>query len=391
MEVALLTAGKDKPYVLGLLSGLIANNVFVDFIGNDEMQHEHIVNNNYVKYYNLRGDQSESASFIKKSMRVLKYYLKLIQYAANSHPKIFHIIWLNKFIYFDCTILNIYYKILGKKLIYTAHNINMKERDGNDSLINRLSLFFMYHIVDHIFVHTNKMKQQLIKDYVVRENKVSVIPFGINNTLPISKINKNEARKKLNLYEEEKVILFFGNIAPYKGLEYLISAIDILVNKYNMLRLLIAGRIKGCETYWESIKGMITKKNLNDVIMIKSEYIPDEEVEVYFNSADVLIIPYKFIFQTGVLFLSYNFGLPAIASDVGSIREDIVEGKTGFICKSEEPEDLAEKIDLYFHSDLYKNLEKNRNKIIEYANEKYSWDKIGKTTCCVYNEVFLKS
>lgn len=119
---------------------------------------------------------------------------------------------------------------------------------------------------------------------------------------------------------------------------------------------------------------------------MKIEYIPDEQVEVFFKSSDVLMLPYKFIYQSGVLFLSYSFGLPVIATDVGSLREEIIEGETGFICKPEDPQDLSEKIDLYFKSELFKNLEKNRKIIKEYANERYSWYKVGEITHGVYKE-----
>jgi glycosyltransferase involved in cell wall biosynthesis len=387
MKISLLTAGKDKPYVLGLLSGLVANNINVDFIGNDEMQTADIVSDEKVNYFNLRGDQRENVRITKKISRVFKYYFKLIKYASKTDIKLFHIIWLNKFIYFDRTFLNIYYKYLGKRLVYTAHNINMRERDGNDNIINRLTLRFMYKILDHIFVHTEKMKLQLINDYNVGENKVTVIPFGINNTVPKTELTRTKARDKVRLDKNEKILLFFGNIAPYKGLEHLITALAHLKEKHDDFMLIIAGRIKDCGAYWESIQHIIDKRSLEDYVIKRIEFIPDEEIEIYFKSADVLILPYKFIFQSGPLFLSYNFGLPVIASDVGSFREDIIEGKTGFICRTEDPQDLSEKIEMYFQSDLFKNLEANREKIIKYANEKYPWEKIGEKTCAVYKNL----
>jgi len=387
MKVSLLTAGKDKPYVLGLLSGLVSQRLDVDFIGNDEMQSVNIVRSKYVNYYNLRGAQNEDAPIKEKISRVLKYYFKLVKYTAQTDSKLFHIQWENKFTFFDRTFLNIYYKILGKTLVFTAHNINAGERDEKDTLMNRLSLKFMYRIVDHIIVHTKKMKLQLINGYHIRESKVTVIPFGINNTVPKSELTTREAKKKLNFEGNEKIILFFGNIAPYKGLKYLILALVNLKQEHNDCRLIIAGQIKNCEAYWENIQRIIEEHDLKDYIIKKIEYIPDEEIEVYCKSADVMILPYNYIFQSGVLFLSYNFGLPVIATDVGSLRKDIVEGKTGFICQPEDPEDLAKKVNLYFHSDLFKNLEANRNKIIKYANKKYSWEKIGEKTYAVYKNL----
>jgi len=93
------------------------------------------------------------------------------------------------------------------------------------------------------------------------------------------------------------------------------------------------------------------------------------------------------VFQSGVLFLGYSFGLPAIAADVGNLKEEIIEGKTGFVFKPRNPSDLARKIDEYFKSELFQNLETRRAQIREYANEQYSWSTVAATTTAVYSEL----
>jgi D-inositol-3-phosphate glycosyltransferase len=331
MKIALLTAGKDPHYALGLLSGLVDQNIHIDFIGNDEMQKNEIVRKLNVTYYNLRGDQSPFASISRKVVRVLKYYLKLLNYAIRTDSQLFHILWLNKFIIFDGIFVNAYYKLLGKKLVFTAHNINIRERDENDHLLNRLFLISMYRLVDHIFVHTEKMKLQLIGDFGVSQDKISTIPFGINNVIPKSVLTRSEAREKLYLSDNDKIILFFGNIAPYKGLEYLIEAFVHVRKQIEGVKLIIAGQIKNCEPYWEHIRGVIKDHNLSEHIVERIEYIPDGEVEIYFKCADLLVLPYRHIFQSGVTFLAYSFGLPVVATEVGSLREEIIEGKTGYL------------------------------------------------------------
>jgi len=387
MKIALLTAGKDPHYALGLLSGLVDHNIHIDFIGNDEMQKDEILRKQNVTYYNLRGNQDPFVPISTKVSRVLKYYLKLLNYAAQTDSQLFHILWLNKFFFFDGIFVNAYYKLLGKKLVFTAHNINIRERDGNDHVLNRLFLTFMYRLVDHIFVHTEKMKSELIGDYGVSQDKISAIPFGINNIIPKSHLTKAAARKNLQLSDKDKIILFFGNIAPYKGLEYLVEAF-VHVRKLNEgVKLIIAGQIKNCEPYWAKIQGIINDHALSEHIVEKIEYIPDNEVEIYFKSADLLVLPYRHIFQSGVAFLAYSFGLPIVATDVGSLSEEIIEGKTGFLCRPDDPADLADKINVYFNSDLFNNLEAERDKIVKYANETYSWENIGEVTYRIYSKL----
>ena len=383
-KISILTGGGDKPYALGLLEALISKGLNVEFIGNDEMSKESVIFHKNVHYLNLRGDQSQDASMVQKVRRILKYYLRLFCYPLKTNAKVFHILWFNKFILFDRTILNLYYKLIGKKLVFTAHNVDEKERDGGNNILNLWSLKMLYGLVDQIFVHTEKMKKRIVDDFSISPKKISVIPFGINNTLPQSNIDKSKSRLRLGLNENDKVMLFFGNIAPYKGLEYAVKALGKLTQSKSDYRLIIAGRIKNCQKYWEDIESYIENHNLKDCILTNTNYIPDEEVEVYFKASDVLLLPYKFIYQSGVLFLSYNFGLPVIATDVGSLREDIIEGKTGLICQGEDPDDMAQKIEHFFNSDLFERNDEIKKLIVAYANEHHSWEKVADRTIRVY-------
>ena len=88
-----------------------------------------------------------------------------------------------------------------------------------------------------------------------------------------------------------------------------------------------------------------------------------------------------------MLFLGYSFGLPAIAADVGSLKNEIVEGETGFVFKPRDSADLARKIGQYFNSELFRNLETRRAEIKAYANEQYSWDKVAAITIAVYSNL----
>jgi glycosyltransferase involved in cell wall biosynthesis len=387
LRIALLTGGGDKPYALGMAAALTSVGIHVDFIGSEDLNVPELLNDPLVNFLNLRGDQRPEASRMAKALRVLSYYVRLIRYAATARPKLFHILWNNKFQFFDRTLLMLYYRMLGKRITLTVHNVNAGKRDLNDSFLNRLSLRIQYNLCHHIFVHTDGMKRELVADFCIPEEKVSVIPFGINNTVPNTSLSCKEAKRQLGVDASDKTLLFFGNIAPYKGLEYLIEAFNELLKRDRSYRLIIVGRPKGSIDYWNKIRGTIDCSGFEDHVLAKIEYVPDETTELYFKAADLLVLPYTHVFQSGVLFLGYSFGLPAIAADVGSLKEEIVEGETGFAFKPRDSSDLAKTIKRYFVSELFSELENRRPKIKEYANERNSWNKVAAITTAVYSDL----
>lgn len=388
LEVALLTGCQDRPYAFGISTALAAKNIRVDVLGSEEVDSPELHTTPNLRFLTVRESQPKRATAVQKASRFLFYYLRLMRYAASTKATIFHILWNNKFEYFDRTLLLLYYKTLGKKIVFTAHNVNQARRDGNDSWLNRLTLKAQYRLTDHIFVHTQKMKAELLADFGVRDEAVSVIPFGINNSLPHTELTSAAAKKKLGIANREKALLFMGRIKSYKGLENLLSAFQQLVSCDPSYRLIIAGeQKKGSEAYCDEILQRIERECKPEQVILKIQFIPDADMELYLKAADVLVLPYKEIFQSGVLFLAYSFGLPVVATDVGSFREEIVEGRTGFLCRPADPADLAKTLAAYFDSELYYCLAQRRPVIEEYANRRYSWDAVGEITRQVYAEL----
>ncbi|MDH5670160.1 MAG: glycosyltransferase family 4 protein [Nitrospira sp.] len=380
----MLTAGRDHPYAFGIATALMARGLSLDIIGGDDLDLPQWRGISHVRFLNLRGDVSEAVSLWKKVSRVLVYYMRLLRYALTSRADVFHILWNNKFETFDRVPLMLYYKFLGKRTVLTVHNVNARERDANDSWFNRVTLRIQYKLADHLFVHTNRMKTELIQQFEVSPHRISVIPFGINNAVPQTELVPHEARRRLGISDRERVLLFFGNIAPYKGLEYLIEAFRLVMDHGKEYRLIIAGRPKNCDEYWGDIRALLERHPYRDHILQRIEFIPDSETEVYFKAADAVVLPYRHIFQSGVLSLGYSMGLPVIATDVGALRDDILENETGFICMPSNTEELANAITTYFASDLYRCLNERRKNIQEFARRRYSWDVVGGITVSVY-------
>lgn len=385
IDVTLLTGGVDRPYACGLAMALLSKNVCLDVIGSDVVDSPEMHSSPNLRFYNLWPARRSKTTLVSKLTRTLRHYASLIRYAAGAKPGVFHILWNSKVQFIDRILLMFYYKLLGKKTVLTAHNVNQGRRDSNDSLFNRITLRIQYQLADHIFVHTQKMKEELIEQFGVSDQSVTVIRYPINDAFPDTALTSSEAKRRLGIAGGQKTILFFGRIKPYKGVEHLLAACrQLMVYDANYL-LIIAGEVqKGNEKYLEELRSAVPSELHRGQIILKTQFIPDEEMELYLKCADILVLPYIEIFQSGVLFLAYTFGLPVIATDVGSFREEIVEGKTGYLCRSSDPVDLAETIKIYFASDLYRNLDARRQEIKDYACVHHSSDTVAELTRNVY-------
>ena len=387
-DIAVLSGGRDKHYSLGLAAALRERGISFEFLGSDLIDGPELHDSPLITYRNLRGDQSDNAPAHQKVVRVLRYYGRLIAYAVLARPSVFHVLWNNKFEWFDRTMLMGLYRLCGRKVAFTAHNVNIRAREGRDTPMNRLTLAIQYRLASAIFVHTEQMSRQLQDVFHVPVNKIQVIPFPLNSAVPDTVMDSSTARARLGIGPEEKVLLFYGQVAPYKGLEYLVQSLVHLRKTGTPYRLLIAGRIKKSDKdYWREIQETISRSDLASLILSRIEFIPDEETEIYFKAADALVLPYVYIFQSGVLFLSYNFGLPVLAADVGSLKEDIVEGRTGFVFRPKDPASLARTIEVFFDSELYRNLPDRRKDIRGLALQNHSWNTVASSTIQVYGQL----
>jgi D-inositol-3-phosphate glycosyltransferase len=384
MKVALLTGGGEKHYQLGLLSGLLSVGLEVELVGNDTMAQHELVRAAHVDFYNLRGSQDPERPMAEKVIRIVRYYLKLVKYAATTKCKIFHIQWDNKFYVLDRTVLSLYYKILGKKIVVTVHNVNAGVRDRSDTILNRLSLKFLYWIADHLIVHTEKMKLQMIECYRISELKISVIPHGINTIVPRYGLSQANSRDSLLIEPTRKTLLFFGRISRDKGLDLLVDSLGFLKGRNPSFYLIIVGGVDRGSSYLAEITTQLAKRNLETDVLLRPQFVPDEEIEKYFVAADCLVLPYRLTFQSGVLFLSYSFGLPVVATNVGSFAEYIVEGETGFLAERADSRSISVAIQRYFNSELYRGMPDRRGTIRVWASKQFSWTEIGRKTREIY-------
>lgn len=383
-EVVLLTGGQDPSYAFALTTTLSHRGMCVHVLGNDRIDCPEFHTSDRIRFVDCGGLRSNSGVLVKL-WQLITCYARLIAYVTFRSPKIVHALWNNKAEYFDRTVLTLYFKCIGKKIVLTAHNVNKAKRDSCDSVLNRLTLAIQYRLADRIFVHTGKMKSELIQEFRVSPVNVAVIPFGMNIQVPDTELTVRESKNKLGIRPGEHTILFFGRIVPYKGLDCLVDAFHSLMRCDANCRLIIAGEpMKGFESYMQDVRCAIAEGKGADRIRCQLEYIPDNDIEVYFKAADVVVLPYKNIFESGVVFLAYRFGLPVIASDVGSFREQLTNSGAGLVFEPGNSAALAATLDAFFKSGLYKDAANHRQRIREYSRAHHSWETVGDITEVVY-------
>ena len=248
------------------------------------------------------------------------------------------------------------------KVVYLIDNIVFHEKWLWADKLSRYALQRADKLItmsDAVFRET---KQLLPKAEVIRGFHPTYNCYNLNN------FNKLSAQKKLNLVGK-KVILFFGYIKPYKGLDLLIAAFPMILSKLPEAHLLIVGEVYGKdETYFQSIKEL----NLQSHVSFINRFVANEEVEIFYKAADVLALPYRSATQSGVVQIAYDFGLGAVCTPVGGLPELVIDGKTGIVAQDATAQAFAAATIKFFEL----NAEELQQNVLA-ENGKYTWQKFG--------------
>ncbi|MBM2816218.1 MAG: Group 1 Glycosyl Transferase [Ignavibacteria bacterium] len=193
------------------------------------------------------------------------------------------------------------------------------------------------------------------------------------------KIHKDEAREKLGLPKEKKIILFFGLIRKYKGLDLLIEAVAGLPEDYH---LLIAGEVYGDD---ESYTNIITEKKLESRVSFHNRFLNDDELHIFFSAADVCVLPYRTATQSGIVGIAYQFELPVISTDVGGLKEVIEPYGCGIIVERPDSGLIRSAILDYFNSGNAEQYKQN----IRNAQKHFSWESLADVVERLYSQLLI--
>ena len=225
------------------------------------------------------------------------------------------------------------------KIICIADNVLPHEKRPGDKMFTR----YFIKPIDAFITMSEKVLADL--KLFAKNKPAKLLPHPLYDNFGTI-ISKKEARKKLGIPEEDKVILFFGFIRKYKGLDILLNAFKQVIQKQEIknLKLLIAGEFYEDE---KNYKELLNDPEIKDHLILHTHFIANADVKFYLCAADCVIQPYRNATQSGVTPLSYHFEKPMIVTNVGGLPSMITDKKTGLIAES-NAESIAKKIEEYF-------------------------------------------
>lgn len=262
--------------------------------------------------------------------------------------------------------------LMGPSLVWTVHNRFHHERYyyRHEVLLNVL----LANVVDAVAVKCDAARAEIADSYHIRdESKLVVIPDGNYLDVYENDVGRGSARERLGI-GEEFVFLFFGLIRPYKGVRHLIEQFVSLDDED--LKLLIVGNPR-FEALGEEIRA---KAAVDDRISTRLEYVPDREVQVYMNAADVLVLPYQRILNSGSVHLGLSFGKPIVAPEMGCIPEVVPDDE--LLYDPAEPDGLGECLRAARTADLSRISEANLRRA-----ESYTWSDTAEKYAAVYADL----
>jgi glycosyltransferase involved in cell wall biosynthesis len=181
------------------------------------------------------------------------------------------------------------------------------------------------------------------------------------------RLSREEALSLLNLSQENRYVLFFGFIRGYKGLDLLLEAFADDRLKEDRVKLIVAGEFYGDpEPYLKKIKDL----QIEDRVVLCTDFIPDSEVNRYFSAADIVAQPYKTATQSGVTQIAFHFEKPMLVTNVGGLPEIVPDGKIGYVTEPDSKQ-IADALHRFFKENKREEFETN---VVE-EKKKYAWSK----------------
>jgi glycosyltransferase involved in cell wall biosynthesis len=360
--------------------GNAENNVEVDFISFKRIYPEFLYPGG-TKDPNKKFDYQTYSNVHERS--IITYYnpFSWAWAGLSSKSKILHVQWWTTVLAPMFFTSMLFAKLRRKKIIMTVHNVVGHESSWVDRLVSRIIFKFPDYFILHSensIVQFNKFVNA--KSEKVRPDRIFKIPHGILDMYKDNSISREDARLKLGIKQDAPVILCFGNIREYKGVDIMIEAFAMIKQKMPNTILIIAGK---SWIDWTPNQALIDKHKLKDSIITYLDYVPSNEVSYYFRASDVVALPYKhFDSQSGPGNIALAFHTPLVVTDQGGLP-DLLKNKE-FVIKTNDVDALAQKTIKILKD---KKLADSLSRDAEDLCKEFSWESVAKKTAELYDHV----
>lgn len=287
--------------------------------------------------------------------------IRTARYIRKQRPDMVLIQWWHPY-FAPCYYL--LQRFMGRQNVtFVCHNVFPHERFPLDKLLTKMALKRGTHYILH--AEEEGKEVQKIKerpDYVVT-------PHPTYNAFRFEGMNKAQARDRLHIAQDEKVLLFFGYVRDYKGLKYLLRAMPAIVREEDKVRLWVVGEF-GADR--EGYRNLITELKMQEYVRVIDAYTPDREVEKYFAMADLVVLPYTSATQSGIVQIAFGFEKPVIVTNVGGLPDVVEDGKTGYVIEPEKPEEIAHAVLRFYREEK----EQTFTDHIRQESYRFSWERM---------------
>jgi len=361
-------------YTFGQSIGLINNGVDVSLYTNNDTSNPKISG---VKFFTFYKNIFKSKFRVISGIKWIIGTILSVFHARFSGISIFHfhIFYTNILVLFNL----LFVKILFGKVVLTVHDVSSFSNSSNSSIIGKL----VYKLTDRIMTHNEFSKSEIINMNANLSSCISIVPHGNYTPFINVQYDKEKSKEQLGIPNNRRILLFFGMIKKVKGLEILLSALKGVIKRNPDVLLVIAG--KPWENDFSNYQKIIDKNNLSEYILLHTKFIDQEDVEHYYCASDLVVLPYKKNYQSGVLMMTLSYERPALVSDLPPLKEIISDNENGFLFKTENVSDLTTRINSILSDEVL--MEKVRIKGIELISTKYDWGEIGRQTKLAYQSL----
>ena len=361
-------------YTFGQSIGLVNNGVDVSLYTNNDTSNPKISG---VKFFTFYKNIFKSKFRVISGIKWIIGTILSVFHARFSGISIFHfhIFYTNILVLFNL----LFVKILFGKVVLTVHDVSSFSNSSNSSIIGKL----VYKLTDRIMTHNEFSKSEIINMNANLSSCISIVPHGNYTPFINVQYDKEKSKEQLGIPNNRRILLFFGMIKKVKGLEILLSALKGVIKRNPDVLLVIAG--KPWENDFSNYQKIIDKNNLSEYILLHTKFIDQEDVEHYYCASDLVVLPYKKNYQSGVLMMTLSYERPALVSDLPPLKEIISDNENGFLFKTENVSDLTTRINSILSDEVL--MEKVRIKGIELISTKYDWGEIGRLTKLAYQSL----